>query len=83
VEHAVSLVKEQGGEIGNVDITIICEAPKIGPHAAAMREKVAEILGISAAAVSVKATTTEKLGTTGDGMGIAAQALATVRINNG
>lgn len=83
VEHAVSLVKEQGGEIGNVDITIICEAPKIAPHAAAMREKVADILGIGVDAVSVKATTTEKLGTTGDGMGIAAQALATVRINNG
>ncbi len=69
---------QAGYAIGNVDVTIICEAPKIGPHREAMRARLAEILGVDAALVSVKATTTEKLGFTGRGEGIAAQAVATL-----
>ncbi|MGE8133660.1 bifunctional 2-C-methyl-D-erythritol 4-phosphate cytidylyltransferase/2-C-methyl-D-erythritol 2,4-cyclodiphosphate synthase [Novosphingobium subterraneum] len=76
--HAAHLVREGGYEIGNVDVTIICEAPKIGPHKFEMREALARILGIDSSAVSVKATTTERLGLTGRGEGIAAQAVATV-----
>lgn len=76
--HAAALVRESGHEIGHVDVTIICEAPKIGPHKPAMREALGRILGIDLASVSVKATTTERLGLTGRGEGIAAQAVATV-----
>lgn len=76
--HAAALVRARGFAIGNVDVTIICEAPKIGPHKAAMRERLAAILGIAVDRVSVKATTTERLGLTGRGEGIAAQAIATV-----
>lgn len=76
--HAVGLVLAAGYRIANVDITIICEAPKIGPHKATMRARLASILGIDIASVSVKATTTERLGMTGRGEGIAAQAIATV-----
>ena len=67
-----------GYAIGNVDVTLICEAPKIGPHREAMRARLAEIMGVPIGAVSVKATTSEKLGFTGRGEGIAAQAIATV-----
>lgn len=76
VEHAVSLAKKAGFAIGNVDLTIICEAPRIGPHRETMREMLAGLLGVHLSAVSVKATTTEKLGFTGRGEGIAAQAVA-------
>jgi 2-C-methyl-D-erythritol 4-phosphate cytidylyltransferase/2-C-methyl-D-erythritol 2,4-cyclodiphosphate synthase len=76
--HAAKLVGDAGYTIGNVDVTIICEAPRIGPHKAAMRARVAEILAIDAEAVSIKATTTERLGFAGRGEGIAAQAIATV-----
>ena len=76
--HAAHLVAEAGCRIAHVDVTIICEAPKIGPHKFAMREALARILGIDLSAVSVKATTTERLGLTGRGEGIAAQAVATV-----
>ncbi len=78
--HAAALVHEKGGEIAAVDVTIICERPKIAPHRARMIEHVAAILEISPARVSVKATTTERLGFTGRGEGIAAQAVATVRL---
>ena len=78
LQHAVSLASEAGYRIGNLDVTIICEAPKIGPHKDTMREKIAELAGIQIDAVSVKATTTEKLGFTGRGEGIAAQAAATL-----
>jgi 2-C-methyl-D-erythritol 4-phosphate cytidylyltransferase/2-C-methyl-D-erythritol 2,4-cyclodiphosphate synthase len=64
--------------IANVDVTIICEAPRIGPHKLAMRSRLAHILGIKIEQVSVKATTTERLGLTGRGEGIAAQAIATL-----
>jgi 2-C-methyl-D-erythritol 4-phosphate cytidylyltransferase/2-C-methyl-D-erythritol 2,4-cyclodiphosphate synthase len=76
--HAVRLVGEAGYAVGNVDVTIICEAPRIGPHREAMRERLATIMGVDKAAVSVKATTTERLGFTGRGEGIAAQAVAAV-----
>lgn len=72
--HAGKLVAEAGYGLGNADVTIICEAPKIGPHREAMRTRLAQILGVDIALVSVKATTTEKLGFTGRREGIAAQA---------
>lgn len=78
--HAAALVAARGGRIVNVDVTIICERPKIGPHRAHMAAKVAEILGISQDRVAVKATTTEGLGFTGRQEGIAAQAVASVRL---
>ena len=78
--HAAALVREKGGEIAGVDVTVICERPKIGPHRARMVERVAAILAIAPARVSVKATTTDRLGFTGRGEGIAAQAVATVRL---
>ena len=74
--HAVKLAAEAGYRIGNVDLTIICEAPKIGPHREAMRARLAGLLGTEITAVSVKATTTERLGFTGRGEGIATQAAA-------
>ena len=76
--HAALLAGEAGYGIGNVDVTIICEAPKIGPHRDAMRARLAALLGVDIGAVSVKATTTEKLGFTGRGEGIAAQAVASL-----
>ena len=76
--HAVALALAAGYRIGNVDVTIICEAPKIGPHRMAMRQRLAELLSTDVAAVSVKATTTEKLGFTGREEGIAVQAAATL-----
>ena len=76
--HAVSLARAAGYRIGNVDLTIICEAPKIGPHREEMRARLAQLLECDASAVSVKATTTERLGFTGRGEGIAAQAVATL-----
>jgi 2-C-methyl-D-erythritol 4-phosphate cytidylyltransferase/2-C-methyl-D-erythritol 2,4-cyclodiphosphate synthase len=74
LSHAAGLVGAAGYAVGNADLTIICEAPKIGPHRQAMRMRLAELLGVDIAAVSVKATTTERLGFTGRGEGIAAQA---------
>jgi len=78
--HAAKLVADKGGRIAHCDITIICEKPKVGPHRAAMQAKLAEILGIALDRVSVKATTTEQLGFTGRGEGVAAQATATVAL---
>ena len=80
LEHAAKLVAARGGAISNVDVTIICEAPKVGPHRDAMRASLAGILGIDVGRVAVKATTTEQLGFTGRREGIAAQATATVRL---
>lgn len=80
VAEAVRRVTKRGGVITNVDITLICEAPRIAPHVAAMRQRIAEILAIDPDRVSVKGTTTEGLGFTGRGEGIAAQATATVRL---
>jgi 2-C-methyl-D-erythritol 4-phosphate cytidylyltransferase/2-C-methyl-D-erythritol 2,4-cyclodiphosphate synthase len=78
--HAAGLVAARGGVIAHCDVTIICERPKIGPHRAAMVARISEILGLAADRVSVKATTTEELGFTGRGEGIAAQAVATIRL---
>jgi len=80
LEHARTLVEQAGGAIEHVDVTIICEAPKIGPHREAMRARIGELLRLPLTRVSVKATTTERLGFTGRGEGIAAQAVATVRV---
>lgn len=79
VEHAAGLVRDAGYAIAHVDCTLICEAPRIGPHRQAIRLRVADLLGIAEAAVSIKATTTEGLGFTGRGEGIAAQAVATLQ----
>lgn len=78
LEDAVRRIRDRGGRIGNVDLTLLCEAPKIGPHRDAMRAAIAAILGIETARVGVKATTTEGLGFTGRREGIAAMASATV-----
>jgi len=78
LEHAVELARAAGFAIGNVDVTIICEAPRIGPHREAMRARLAQLLGTGVNAVSVKATTTERLGFAGRSEGIAAQAAATL-----
>ncbi|MGI9478450.1 MAG: bifunctional 2-C-methyl-D-erythritol 4-phosphate cytidylyltransferase/2-C-methyl-D-erythritol 2,4-cyclodiphosphate synthase [Hyphomicrobiaceae bacterium] len=78
--HACERVAARGGTVVNVDVTIICEAPKIGPHRDAMRARLAEILGIDVARVAVKATTTEGLGFPGRREGIAAMASATVKL---
>lgn len=73
-------VAARGGLLDHADVTIICEAPKIGPYRDAMRERLSEIMGVSEEQISVKATTTERLGLTGRGEGIAAQAIATLRL---
>jgi len=80
LKHAVELLKERGGRITHLDLTLVCEAPKIGPHRDAMAASIARIAGVTADRVSVKATTTEGLGFTGRREGIAAQAVATVEL---
>jgi 2-C-methyl-D-erythritol 4-phosphate cytidylyltransferase / 2-C-methyl-D-erythritol 2,4-cyclodiphosphate synthase len=81
LEHAAKLVAEKSGRILHCDVTLICEQPKIGPHREAMRVRIAEILKLDVARVSVKATTTEGMGYTGRQEGLAAQAVATVRLS--
>ncbi len=78
LKHAAELVKGEGGAITNLDVTLVCETPKITPHRDAMRNRIAEIVDIEVARVSVKATTNEKMGFVGRGEGIAALATATV-----
>ena len=80
LKDAMRRVTERGGKLSNIDMTIICEAPKIGPHRPAMRAAIAQICQISIDRVSVKATTSERLGFTGRKEGIAALATATVRL---
>lgn len=75
LRHCALLVDQHGYALGNADLTVICERPKIGPHAEAMRAAMAEDLGVGIDRISIKATTTEKLGFTGRGEGIAAQAV--------
>lgn len=75
LRHCNTLIAERGWRLGNADITVICEQPKIGPHADEMRANIAQDLGTNVDAISVKATTTETLGFTGRGEGIAAQAV--------
>lgn len=78
LRHAAEMVAARGGRIANVDVTLICERPKVKPHREAMRARVAEILGLPLQAVSVKATTTEGMGFPGRGEGLAAQAVASI-----
>jgi 2-C-methyl-D-erythritol 4-phosphate cytidylyltransferase/2-C-methyl-D-erythritol 2,4-cyclodiphosphate synthase len=81
LSHAAQLIRSDGAIIDHVDCTIIAEEPKVGPYRAAMRERIAEILGVREDQVSVKATTTEGLGFTGRREGVAAQAVASIRTN--
>ncbi|UVF17479.1 bifunctional 2-C-methyl-D-erythritol 4-phosphate cytidylyltransferase/2-C-methyl-D-erythritol 2,4-cyclodiphosphate synthase [Microvirga terrae] len=78
--HAVELVRHRGGMVDHLDATLLCERPRLGPHREAMRQRIAEIAGLRLDQVSLKATTTEKLGFTGRREGIAAQAAATIRL---
>uniref|UniRef100_UPI001F000BB9 2-C-methyl-D-erythritol 2,4-cyclodiphosphate synthase n=1 Tax=Falsiroseomonas oryziterrae TaxID=2911368 RepID=UPI001F000BB9 len=80
LRHAAERIAARGGVLANADVTLICERPKIAPHAEAMRARLAELLGVPLDRVSVKATTTERLGFPGRGEGIAAQAAATVLV---
>jgi 2-C-methyl-D-erythritol 4-phosphate cytidylyltransferase/2-C-methyl-D-erythritol 2,4-cyclodiphosphate synthase len=80
LEHAAQLVRKQGGFISHADVTLICEHPKVASHREAMRARIAESLGIDVARVSVKATTSDGLGFTGRSEGLAAQAVATIRL---
>ena len=83
LRHAAELVRERGGIIDHVDVTIIAEEPKVGPHRSAIRQRIAEIMGVALDQVSVKATTTEGLGFTGRREGMAAQAVASIRMELG
>ena len=76
LRHCSALVRGRGWMLGNADITVVCERPKVAPHAEGMRVVLADDLGVAIEAISVKATTTETLGFTGRGEGIAAQAVA-------
>jgi 2-C-methyl-D-erythritol 4-phosphate cytidylyltransferase/2-C-methyl-D-erythritol 2,4-cyclodiphosphate synthase len=78
LSHAIRLARSRGYDLGNCDVTLVCERPKIGPHALAMQEELARIMGVDAGRVSVKATTSERLGFTGREEGIAALATATL-----
>lgn len=82
LSHACALLRSKGAIIDAVDCTVIAEAPKVGPHRLAMRQRIAEICGLSLDQVSIKATTTEGLGFTGRREGIAAQAVANIRMGN-
>jgi len=75
LRHCNALLRERGWRVGNADVTVVCERPKVGPHAQAMRELIAGDLGIAVDAISVKATTSERMGFTGRGEGIAALAV--------
>jgi 2-C-methyl-D-erythritol 4-phosphate cytidylyltransferase/2-C-methyl-D-erythritol 2,4-cyclodiphosphate synthase len=80
IEHARGLIEARGGRIDHVDATLICEAPRLGPYRDAVRARIAALLRVPVARISIKATTTERLGFAGRGEGIAAQAVATVRL---
>ena len=80
LDHAAALIRERGGIVDHVDCTVICEAPRVGPYREQMRARIADILRVSQSQVSIKATTTEGLGFTGRGEGIAAQAVANIRL---
>jgi 2-C-methyl-D-erythritol 4-phosphate cytidylyltransferase/2-C-methyl-D-erythritol 2,4-cyclodiphosphate synthase len=80
LKHACNMIKELGGRIINIDLTLICEAPKIGPYREAILKRLSDIMNLSQSRISIKATTSEKLGFTGRKEGIAAQAVANVSI---
>jgi len=75
LRHCAGLARARGWRLGNADVTVVCERPKVGPHADAMRANLAEDLGVAVDVISIKATTTETLGFTGRGEGIAAHAV--------
>ncbi len=81
LRHCDALIRGRGWHVGNADITVICQRPQVGPHAQAMRETIAADLGIAVDAVSIKATTTEGLGFTGRGEGIAAQTVCLLQLD--
>ena len=81
--HAAARVRERGGAIAHLDVNLVCEAPRVGPHRDAMRARIAEIAGLTIDRVGVKATTAEKLGFVGRREGVACMALATVRLPEG
>jgi 2-C-methyl-D-erythritol 4-phosphate cytidylyltransferase/2-C-methyl-D-erythritol 2,4-cyclodiphosphate synthase len=83
IAYSIDLADKAGYRVGNVDVTLICEEPRIGPHREAMRLRLAGLLGVEPSQVSVKATTTERLGFAGRGEGIAAQAIATLVLREG
>ena len=83
VAHTLAMLRERGGHLAHVDVTVICQRPRIGPHREAMKARLADVLGLAPQRISLKATTTERLGFTGRGEGIAAQAVATVRLPSG
>lgn len=78
--HAAALLAAHGGVLSNLDVTVVCEAPRIGPHRDAMRQRIATILGIEPGRIGIKATTSEKMGFTGRREGLAALAVATIRL---
>jgi 2-C-methyl-D-erythritol 4-phosphate cytidylyltransferase/2-C-methyl-D-erythritol 2,4-cyclodiphosphate synthase len=80
LEHAAGLVAKRGGRIVNLDVTIVCEAPKISPHVAAMKANIAAVCGIASSRIAIKATTSEQLGFTGRGEGLMAMATATLEL---
>lgn len=79
LRHCHALLRERGWVLGNADITVVCEQPKVGPHAAAMQSTIAEDLGVAIDAIGIKATTSERLGFIGRGEGIAAQAVCLLK----
>jgi len=79
LHHVVGLLQEKGWQVGNIDAVILAEEPRLAPHIPGMRTVIANILGIEAGDVSIKATTTDRLGLVGRGEGIAAQAIALIR----
>lgn len=81
LRHVVALLQEKGYAVGNIDATVICEAPRLGPHTQQMREHIAADCEVAPDAINVKATTTEKLGFTGRGEGIAAEAVCLIVAN--
>ena len=83
VTHTLAMLRERGGHLTHVDVTVICQRPRIGPHREAVTARLADVLGLAPQRISLKATTTERLGFTGRGEGIAAQAVATVRLPAG
>ena len=80
LEHAAARVRARGGRIAHLDVNLVCEAPRVGPHREAMRARLAEIAGVSIGRTAVKATTSERLGFTGRQEGIACIAVATIRL---
>jgi 2-C-methyl-D-erythritol 4-phosphate cytidylyltransferase/2-C-methyl-D-erythritol 2,4-cyclodiphosphate synthase len=80
LKHAAGLIAERSGRIVNLDLTIVCEAPRIGPHVAAMKSAIASVCGIDSSRIAIKATTSEQLGFAGRGEGLMAMATASIEL---